>query len=634
MGAVFRSHKPWEPSLWHPVAPDFKVSKPISCCYDKDRLFEGELNLIAMINSFFTSWYPAYFLLTSVALAILVIVFLPYRNNHIAKYFIILLALDSFQAFLSVLEITSGQMDAMIWYRNLQQIPLLGGPVVLFFCILESIGKQKIIEKYGFYFFLPTVIDWLLIFTDQYHHLMRTSINILSFSDISKLSITSTHLSQFFIGYVHILMVFAMVLLCVNMKKAAKYVRVQNLFLLLVIVLSLGYDVIIDILNIHILNFRAITYFPIGIWILMVVKRHKIFSIYPIAKDLIIENMKDGMLVVDNELKIADYNQAAKQIGRVFLDVEINEDRMVSNRLKELIETYEKTNQNSFEYSFMMENQLKAFQFTINPIKNKKGTQLGYLIIAQDVSVHKQLHHELERGQRERLEFLSSISHDIRNPLTSIIGFSRAIMDGKIDRSDKRYIHYIYDRSILIEKLVNDLLELTRLESGSIQFKYVSVDVKKFFEKLFQDFHQEISSAGKYYTYEIKVDQLFMDMDMLRMEQVFHNLIGNAMKHTDSGDSIRILVYVKESWLMVEVSDTGTGIPEEVLGYVFERYYTSHSTSSSHGLGLAICKQIIEMHHGEIGVNSEVGKGSTFSLTLPLRNQGGNTRDKNIDGRR
>lgn len=571
-----------------------------------------------MISNFFNSWYPAYFLVSAIIMIYLGIVSFKYRRNMVAKYFMVLMFLNAIQSLLSILEVTSENIGAMLWFRNLQQIPLFSYPIVLFFCVLEYIGKKSIVDQYKFLFFLPTISYFILIFTDGFHHLMRVNIDIIQFAGISKLSITSTTFSKFFINYGGVLLIISFFLLLLNIRKITTHSRIQNIMMLLVIGLIIGNEWLVSLLNIKYIDFKVVSYIPLGIVILIGIKNHKIFSIYPIAKDIIIENMKDGIIIFDNDYRIVDFNQSAELMVFDYYHVHLKEDNIASKEAIDYIKEFEKTNKGKFEFSYISNGQLKELDLNISPIFDKGKKRLGYLLVMHDVSEYKQLQRQLERSQQERMELLSNISHDLRNPLTSIIGFSNAILSGKASTKDTKYVQYIYDRSQLIKTLVSDLLELTKLETRTVKLECVKVKTKDYFIRLCKSFKAEIESTGKRFTYEISDGDTIIEIDLTRIEQVIDNLISNAMKHTKQGDTISIYVYQNDKMVRVEVVDSGVGILEEEHINIFTRYYTSKTTSTSHGLGLAICKEIIDIHNGEIGVKSESGKGSTFYFTVPI----------------
>lgn len=234
----------------------------------------------------------------------------------------------------------------------------------------------------------------------------------------------------------------------------------------------------------------------------------------------------------------------------------------------------------------------------------------------------EQVNQELYHMEQSRRRLFSNISHDLRTPLTAIQGYLKAMLDGVIQKDDLKYITLLYEKSLYINRLLQDLLHLSKLQSKEIQFHLEEVPMMEFIKHVFLKYEMDIKSRGLHA--ELQLEEypgLIAKIDRFRMEQVFSNLIWNAIKFTPSGGRIEVSSQLNGGELRIEVKDTGDGIPEEILPYIFQRYYKEpalHSNQEGIGLGLAISKEIIEYHHGEIGVISELHKGSTFYFTLPI----------------
>jgi signal transduction histidine kinase len=232
---------------------------------------------------------------------------------------------------------------------------------------------------------------------------------------------------------------------------------------------------------------------------------------------------------------------------------------------------------------------------------------------------------EVQHSQQTLRDFLANISHELKTPLTSIRGFSEAIQDGTIDDSQgiERSAKVISTESTRVLRLVEELLDLSRIESGQIHMRQENLDLEELFGHVQEIFALRAEESGV--RLEIATHgntQIVGDFE--RLEQVFNNLLDNAFRHTPRDGVVRIASRsLQPGTVQVTVSDTGQGIPPEHVPHLFERFYRSHAPESSngrgkgYGLGLAITREIVRAHGGEIWATSEPGRGTTFVFTLP-----------------
>ncbi|AOM81859.1 sensor histidine kinase [Salisediminibacterium beveridgei] len=243
----------------------------------------------------------------------------------------------------------------------------------------------------------------------------------------------------------------------------------------------------------------------------------------------------------------------------------------------------------------------------------------------------KQANNHLQKMERSRRQLFASISHELNTPLTFIQGYIKAMIDGVIDRDDSKYLRSIYTDTTMMSAMIRDLQDLSKLESDQVSFDYQTVDGLDFFTDVIQE--QSWMIEKKNNTTIITENELdhnhkwLINVDPVRIKQVFSNLVLNAIKHASKGKEIVIrLTSVKRAdgchALQVCVKDFGEGIPKEDIPFVFDRFYKLEkdeiNDSRGAGLGLAIAKEIVELHDGEISVESELGEGSVFSFRLPI----------------
>lgn len=222
-----------------------------------------------------------------------------------------------------------------------------------------------------------------------------------------------------------------------------------------------------------------------------------------------------------------------------------------------------------------------------------------------------------ENADRSKSAFLANMSHEIRTPLNAIVGFSELLAAANTEEEKQKYLEILHTNSELLLQLVNDILDLSKIEAGTLEFVYSDVDINLLLNDLEQLFRMKIGSNSPVQIItEPGLSSCMVHTDRNRIAQVVSNFVSNAIKFTTEG-SIRIGYQSSENGLRFYVSDTGSGISADKLEDVFDRFVRLQSDKNGNGLGLSICKTIVNKLGGEIGAESEVGKGSTFWFTLP-----------------
>ena len=257
---------------------------------------------------------------------------------------------------------------------------------------------------------------------------------------------------------------------------------------------------------------------------------------------------------------------------------------------------------------------------------SKKAEVYSHDEIAALANAFNRMAEELQEVESNRQAFIANISHDFRSPLTSIRGFVQAMLDDVIPVEQyPKYLNIVFDETNRLSKLTNDLLELSKMESGQDELHIVRFDLNEMIRKLTLGFEQRAESKKLEIKFKFLQEKLFVNADIDKIQRVIYNLVDNAIKFTEEGDSITIETSIVGKKAFIAVEDTGVGMDEESLKHVFERFHKGDKSrglnKTGMGLGLAIVKQII-MNHGEnIQVYSQEGKGTRFEFHLPLANQ-------------
>lgn len=233
---------------------------------------------------------------------------------------------------------------------------------------------------------------------------------------------------------------------------------------------------------------------------------------------------------------------------------------------------------------------------------------------------------QAKEANESKSRFLANMSHDIRTPLNAVLGFSQLLEERELDEEAKIYVKRIRKSSISLLELINDILDLSKVEAGKLSLQYKSISIRNLFEELEQVFSLKAESKGL--TFKIEVDEKlpeFINLDGSRLRQVLVNFLSNAFKFTERG-SVAISAFWEpgaegKGDLQLKVKDSGIGIPDDQQELIFSAFEQvsgqDHEKYGGTGLGLAICLRIIQMMKGRIQVESQVGRGSEFTVDLP-----------------
>ncbi|MGE3756518.1 MAG: PAS domain S-box protein [Pseudobdellovibrionaceae bacterium] len=268
-------------------------------------------------------------------------------------------------------------------------------------------------------------------------------------------------------------------------------------------------------------------------------------------------------------------------------------------------------------------------EISLSPIETDEGILIASAI--RDISVQKGLEHQLQEASRMKSEFLATMSHELRTPLNGIIGFSQFLSDGRpgpLNPKQQEYLGDILNNGKHLLQLINDVLDLSKVESGKLEFTPERFSVIQVIDEVCSTV-SHMAKEGKVVierSVQPAVEQVVLDKQKFR--QVLFNLVSNAIKFTNQGGLVQVIASESENGMFkVEVIDTGIGIREEDLGRLFVEFQQLDSSLARNyqgtGLGLALVKKILALQSGTVRVQSIFGKGSTFTIELPLDLGGG-----------
>ncbi|GIO21709.1 two-component system histidine kinase PnpS [Oceanobacillus sp. J11TS1] len=332
----------------------------------------------------------------------------------------------------------------------------------------------------------------------------------------------------------------------------------------------------------------------------------------------IIDNMKNGLALIDEKGYVHLVNRGFVEMfhgnekqyrGHLYYDVFENE------AMHEVV-------QNTFLYEKPVKNQFKNkrglaknyMEVIAAPIFNERNFVKGAVLVIYDIT-------ELKRLEKMRKDFVANVSHELRTPITSIRGFAETLKEKQHDeKAAEEFIEIIYKESHRLQLLIEDLLELSRLEREGFQLERQNFDVKQMVDAVVPSLRKKAEKKDLNLTVSIPSD-VTVYADAGKLQQVIINLVDNAINYTPSGGSVNLTMIEDGNRVHFTVKDTGIGMEKKAIPRVFERFYRvdkdrSRNTGGT-GLGLAIVKHIVEVHQGEITLESDINKGTTVHVYIP-----------------
>ncbi|WP_036479537.1 ATP-binding protein [Myxosarcina sp. GI1] len=343
--------------------------------------------------------------------------------------------------------------------------------------------------------------------------------------------------------------------------------------------------------------------------------------------EAIVQSIADGIIVVDSELKIIAINPIAADIANVksllardnhFLDV--FSDRTLYEHLKKAAQTGKPPELKDEREILTVERgeHTLYYRFAITPVISDTDSVIGAILLLQNVT-------KLKKLDNLKSEFVATASHELRTPLTGILMSLNLLSETTADKLSKSELELLESAVEDVERLrslVNDLLDLSKIESGKLELEYTPVEVNFLLDKAIAAFKIQAEQKDIKLIERSLSEDINVKIDANKIVWVLTNLIANALRYSEAGGKITIGATARNSWVEIFVADEGAGIPLEYQSKIFDKFVqveTEKDVGGS-GLGLAICKEMVRAHGGRIWIDSTVGKGSTFTFTVPISN--------------
>lgn len=558
-------------------------------------------------------------------------------NPGIAPFVMMALALTLW-TFASGVEMLLTGLEAKLVFTHLTYIGITIVPAAWLVFILQYTGHDKWITRRNLLLLtIEPILVQLLMLTNGSHHLFWDSVTLASNNGLLVRETVNGLGFWSHAIYSYVLLLISAFLLVRAFIRSPHLYRGQATFLLIAVlapwianaVFLLGFSPLPEFVDLTPLAF-VITVIAVA-WNM---QRFRLMDIVPVARDIVVDNMDDGVFVVNQNNRIVDANRAVlKLLNRTFDEVVGQRAADVFAAQSALFAEFRDVEEADANITIPLEGQPRIFKLRITPLYNRQQILTGRIVVLHDVTQLQETNQaltlareEAEEATRLKSQFLATMSHELRTPLNAIIGYTELQLTGMVgELSD---IQYEYGERILANSqhllgLINDILDLSKIEAGRMEVVKEPFSLRGWVDELIQQ--NAVLAEDKGIAFTADIDPSMPDSligDSARLRQIAVNLISNAVKFTHQGSvNLKVRPDANGAWAIV-VSDTGIGIPPHKQETIFHEFHQVDNSSTREyggtGLGLAIVRKLTLAMDGSIRVNSILGQGSTFTVILPL----------------
>ncbi|MCS6977324.1 MAG: ATP-binding protein [Gemmatales bacterium] len=331
----------------------------------------------------------------------------------------------------------------------------------------------------------------------------------------------------------------------------------------------------------------------------------------------VFRSMAEGVVVIDGEQRILFLNEAGSRMLNIDLEGSSGKRLWEVVRHRQLLEAVEQVFQEGIHRCELDWTGAEPKVFSLHGTRLPGEPLQGAVLVLHDIT-------HVRRLERVRQDFVANVSHELKTPLAAIKATVETLLDGAIDdpQHNVRFLERVHENANRLHFLVQDLLTLSRIESGEERLEAVPLAVAGVIESCVSRQIDRAKAKQLTLRQEPPQEPILANADEEALAQILDNLVDNAIKYTPSGGTITLRWYAQDGWAVIEVADTGVGIPEKDLGRIFERFYRVDKARSRElggtGLGLSIVKHLVQALGGSVHAASQLGVGSTFTVRLPL----------------
>lgn len=536
-----------------------------------------------------------------------------------------------------ILEVGSTTLAGNLFWANVTYIGIVAAPVCwLFFALEYTKPSKKITWRTAVPFLIEPAIILLVMITDNFHHLFRQEVMLNTSGPYAYLAIVRGPLFWVHVAYSYGLMAYGTYLLI------RAYIYTSSLYRAQIGISVLGAFIpwIVNALYISPLaamitiDPTPIAFMATGLVVAWGMFGYRLMDISPVARNWVVEQMDDGMFVVDNLYRVVDVNEAAKTLLRkpanqiIGLPVET-----VFEDWSDLVITYRDVERANTDLHLSRGGQTRHFNLSISPLYDNQQRLNGRLLMLRDTTEQRQVEAALrdakdaaEAANRAKSTFLANMSHELRTPLTAIIGYSELLQEQAASFNNEHIperLERINTSADHLLNIINDLLDLSKVEAGQMKLNLHPFTIASVVESVQVVVQPTVEQNQNNLTIHLAEDISTMHADEAKVRQILLNILHNAAKFTEDGQiSLDVRHNPEEpSQILFTIQDSGIGMTQEQVDQLFQPFFQADVSTTRRyggtGLGVAISYHLCKLMQGDVTVKSRLGNGSSFTICLP-----------------
>ncbi len=538
-------------------------------------------------------------------------------------------------------ELALPSMGAKLLAAKLEYVGIVATPLAFLSFALDYTGHPwQLNRRRGLLLSIVPVITLLLVWTNELHGLVWRSVTLVETASFTALDVAYGPWFWVHTAYSYALLLGGLILILLLFLRSPRFYRRQALMLLVALVApwtanilytssTLGASLHLDLTPYA----MAIT----GIALTWGLLRFHLFDIAPAAQAVVLENMQDGVVVLDEGGRILNLNPVARRMA------DDPQGRMTGRTLAQVFSAWPEfvaavADQPPGGKELVREvaGRRYIFHVAISPLRDGQGRDIGRLVLLRDLTEQKQMEaalreneaqlrqmvEQLQELDRLKSKFISDVSHELRTPLTNIKLYLSLLASGNQERRQD-YMRILEAETLNLQQIVETVLDFSRVDMARARktFRPVLVNLTQVVERVVLGCRTQAELHGVTLEFQRPERAVFIQGESEELAKAVTNLVVNAIKYTLEGGRVRVVLETVGQEVLIRVADTGIGIPQEEQERLFERFFRGEQASalgiSGTGLGLSIVQEVVELHGGQIQVESRPGHGSTFTLRLP-----------------
>jgi signal transduction histidine kinase len=530
-------------------------------------------------------------------------------------------------ALCDAVESSAAGMPAKVLASKISHIGIQAVPAFFLLFVLQYTRREQwLTPRLGLALCIMPAITVFMVFTNEWHHLIWQSVELKYLPTGPDTYYVHGPFFWFAAGYNYILIAVSSWLLIRTLRHERDVYRRQSAALLIATAVPWFGNILYlsDLNPLPGLDWTSLAFIVTGVLVAYAIFVLRLFDLVPVARNALIERMSDALLVTDSQNRVVDANPAARLLLADHGDLvgQPLYSALGPEAAAELVESV----QEKHSVITLMNHGPHGMDALSTPLLDDHGRLNGRLIVLRDITQRLEMEKELRRSEEHYRSFLAMVSHELRTPLTGILGMAEAMQAnvyGPLNDRQVRSMRVIEESGRHLAAVISDMLDLSRIQSGTLDLHLGVCSAGDLGYASIAAVREEAARKQQQIDFHIEPSDLRVRVDVRRFEQVLVNLLGNAVKFTPVGGKLGLTVRQAEAngWVAFCVWDRGIGIEPDVVAQLFRPFTQGDErlsrTYGGAGLGLALVRRLVELHGGQVTVDSTPGQGSQFTVCIP-----------------